>query len=154
MPSLRAEAATSQPMKPAPMTASFGLGASARCSASASSRSRRVCRPPSSWPGPVHGLAAFQVHPLGGRVQRGRALAQAPRHVDLVGREHAGVDVVDPGEQVLGQRRAGVRAVPLGADDRQLALVARGARGLRRPQAGERGTDDDQAARHEVNPRG
>ncbi len=161
-PSLRAVCATSQPMKPAPTTTRRGRRSSAARSATPSSRLRRTCTPSRSSPAPVqrralepgrqdqavvgHLVAVGEHHAPARAIQARRRDAEPPLHVELVAGELDALDRVLAGQQLLRERRPRVGRVGLVPHDRQLAVEARGARGLRRPQPGERGPDDDDAA--------
>ena len=167
MPRPRHVAATSAPMKPAPTTATrLGPASSAARMATQSSRVRRVWTP-ARWsvpgrrrgagPGGDHEpvvrqpVAAAELH-RPGRRGRGRWPC-CPR------RQSRSRSSIEPtatpsavasgglraGEHLLGQRRPVVGAVGLVADDRDGADVTASPQLLRRPEAGQRRADDDDA---------
>ena len=106
---------------------------------------------PASRPGPggedqpvVRELVAVGEHDApAGAIEPRRGHAQAPLRVEGVRREQDAFRVVLAGQQLLRQRRPGVRPVNLLAHHDQLAVEPSGSSGLRRPQPGERRPNDD-----------
>ena len=157
LPSRRAVAATSSPMKPAPITTTRAVAVAQvgarRSSASSSVRSSTTCGQ-SAWPGSRRGAAPVamtsavegDLGPVGDASAGARSTSspvgrgtEAPRHAERV--EVVGLAQLDPvglpfaGQQLLRQRRPVVRTVRLGTDDDQLAAVARRCAATRRRAA-------------------
>ena len=159
-PRPRQVAATSAPMKPAPMTTTFGPCSSRARSAIASSSDRSVKTPSRSGcigrrrgTEPVAMIEAVERDRLavverdraGGEVERGRPPPEAPVEVEVVDALLAQHDVVGfglPREQILRQRRPVVREVRLRADRNDAAVEALAAQRLGGAQTRERHADD------------
>ena len=168
LPSVRAVAATSRPMNPAPMTTTRRPPSAIRARRSSESSTDRSTTTSgrSSWPGSVRGREPVAriapsnrtCSPPSSSIRRCRGIephgAGRQPPVDVERRDVVGLAQRDPvdlplaREQPLRERRAIVRQVALVADHGDRAVEAGGAQRLGGTKAGERGTDDDDVAHH------
>ena len=160
-PRPRHVAATSAPMKPAPITTTFGRASSAARNASASSSVRSMNTPArSGWFGSRRGVEPVAItspsnatRAPSAQLDLARARCRAPsrgmpssqsrsRSSTPCLRSTMSVGVGRAGEQLLRERRPVVRQVRLGADRDDPAVVALAPERLDRAQPGERRADD------------
>jgi hypothetical protein len=155
-PRLRAVAATSQPMKPAPTTTSREGGAQRQRVLEVAQHvhavelQRVLARPVArTRAGGDQQLAVAQGLPTGQRelvvlvVKVRRPLAQPPDDVEITPGQRGLLGFLLAGQQLLGQRRARVREVLLLPHDDHVAVVLGAPDRLRGAQPGQRCPDDD-----------